>query len=262
MSENNSSIMSAASSPRGNALFRILICDDDALQLGKIAEEVTAVFETEGLKSKIHTFTDADAISSQILFSCDIALLDVDFAGQKNNGLDIARQIRTLRKDTIIIFITNFIEYAPAGYEVQAFRYVLKRELESELEPYLHQAIAQLQSFREVVKVQVNGEIIDLPVEDILYLEVQQHNITVYVQKDSGGKHVKAYHIYGSLSSMEQQLEELGFLRIHKSFLVNMRHLSKFQCREAALDNGTTLRVGEKSYAEKKRQYLLWKGWH
>ena len=97
--------------------------------------------------------------------------------------------------------------------------------------------------------------------ENILYFEVQQHNITAYIQKNTQRKEMKLYVFYGSLTALEQKLEPQGFLRIHKSFLVNMRHLKKFQCREAILDNGISLRVGEKGYAENKRKYLIWKGW-
>lgn len=247
---------------RGSNVYRIIICDDDETLLLKIEDNVRAFFVAKDIKVKIHTFTSADQISDYLLSSCDIALLDVDFERQAYNGMDIARRIREFRKDTLIIFITNFIEYAPAGYEVQAFRYILKRELQSEFVPYLQQALEQLQSTREQIKIQVNGEIIDIAVDDILYFEVQQHNVTVHVKKDSTGKQMKVYNIYGSLSNLEQQLEKQGFLRIHKSYMVNMRHLSKFQCREAVLDNGIKLRVGEKSYAEKKKKFLLWKGWH
>ena len=247
---------------RGSNVFRIIICDDDSSLLLKIEDNVRAFFAAKDIKVKIHTFTSADQISDYLLSSCDIALLDVDFEQQAYNGMDIARRIREFRKDTLIIFITNFIEYAPAGYEVQAFRYILKRELQSEFVPYLQQALEQLQSTREQIKIQVNGEIIDIAVDDILYFEVQQHNVTVHVKKDSTGKQTKVYNIYGSLSNLEQQLEKQGFLRINKSYMVNMRHLSKFQCREAVLDNGIKLRVGEKSYAEKKKKFLLWKGWH
>lgn len=247
---------------RGSNVFRIIICDDDSSLLLKIEDNVRDFFAAKDIKVKIHTFTSAGQISDYLLSSCDIALLDVDFEQQAYNGMDIARRIREFRKDTLIIFITNFIEYAPAGYEVQAFRYILKRELQSEFVPYLQQAIEQLQSTREQIKIQANGEIIDIAVDDILYFEVQQHNVTVHVKKDATGKQTKVYNIYGSLSNLEQQLEKQGFLRIHKSYMVNMRHLSKFQCREAVLDNGIKLRVGEKSYAEKKKKFLLWKGWH
>lgn len=242
-------------------MLRVLICDDDLAMLDKLKADVESIFRTTDAKAKIHTFLDASQISNQILSSCDIALLDVDFEHKAYNGMDVASRLRNMRRDAVIIFVTNFIEYAPEGYEVQAFRYVLKKDLETDLKDYLIQALEHLQLTKETLKIQVNGEIIDLLLDNTLYFEVQQHNVTVYVQKDPSGKLIKAYSFYASLSELEQRLEPQGFLRIHKSYLVNMKHLKKFQCREALLDNGTVLRVGEKSYAEKKKQYLLWKGW-
>lgn len=158
-----------------------------------------------------------------------------------------------------IIFVTNFIEYAPEGYEVQAFRYILKRDLLGDLKAILPLALKQLN--QETLPIQVNGEIIKVPLDDILYLEVQQHNVTVVTRKLTSERKQKEYSFYATLSELEERLEPLGFLRIHKSYLVNLKHLKKFQCREATLDNGMTIRVGEKSYAENKQKFLLWKGW-
>lgn len=145
------------------------------------------------------------------------------------------------------------------GYEVRAFRYILKRDLQTDLNAILPLALKQLN--QETLPIQVNGEIIKVPLDDILYLEVQQHNVTVVTRKLTSDRKQKEYDFYASLTDLEERLEPLGFLRIHKSYLVNMKHLKKFQCREATLDNGMILRVGEKSYAENKQKFLLWKGW-
>jgi DNA-binding LytR/AlgR family response regulator len=136
---------------------------------------------------------------------------------------------------------------------------VLKRNITKELAPYLHQALEQLSVSKRSFKIQINGEIIDLPLEDILYMEVLQHSVTAHVLRKE--KCVKEYQFSASLSELETQLEPQGFLRIHKSYLVNMRHIKRFQCREAILHNGMVLRVSEKGYAENKKKYLLWKGW-
>lgn len=243
----------------GDPMLSILICDDDTTVLTAIRATAEGVLKEFDKKAKMHTFTNATSINEQILSSCDIALLDIDFDGAGYNGMDIARQIRSLRSDTVIIFVTNFIEYAPEGYEVQAFRYILKRDMEADLKAILPLALKQLN--QETLPIQVNGEIIKVPLDDILYLEVQQHNVTVVTRKMTCERKPKEYSFYATLSDLEERLEPLGFLRIHKSYLVNMKHLKKFQCREATLDNGMTLRVGEKSYAENKQKFLLWKGW-
>lgn len=243
----------------GNSMLSILICDDDIGMVDTLRSIVESVLQKSGKKAKIHTFIDASHVSDQLLSGCDIALLDIDFEGAGYNGMDVARRLRTLRSDTVIIFVTNFIEYAPEGYEVQAFRYVLKRDIDSDLKPNLLLALKNLN--KETLPIQVNGEIKNLILDDILYLEVQQHNVTAVMCQQTVEKKQMEYSFYASLSELGQRLEPLGFLRIHKSYLVNMKHLKKFQCREATLDNGTTLRVGEKSYAENKQKYLLWKGW-
>ena len=243
----------------GNSMLNILICDDDTTVLTGIRAKTESVLKELDKKAKIHTFTDATSISEQILSGCDIALLDIDFDGADYNGMDVARRLRSIRSDAVIIFVTNFIEYAPEGYEVQAFRYVLKRDIQADLQAILPLALKQLN--KETLPIQVNGEIIKIALEDILYLEVQQHNVTVVTTKLTPQRKPKEYIFYATLSELEERLEPLGFLRIHKSFLVNMKHLKKFQCREATLDNGMTLRVGEKSYSENKQKFLLWKGW-
>lgn len=243
----------------GNSMLNILICDDDKTMIEAMISIVENVLAESDKKAKIRTFTDAALVSDQILSGCDIALLDIDFEGADYNGMDIARRLRKQRSDTVLIFVTNFIEYAPEGYEVQAFRYVLKRDIHSDLKPNLLLALKNLN--KETLPIQVNGEIINLVLDDILYLEVQQHNVTAVMRQQTQDKKQKEYSFYASLSELEERLEPLGFLRIHKSYLVNMKYIKKFQCREALLTNGITLRVGEKSYAENKQKYLLWKGW-
>ena len=243
----------------GDTMLRILLCDDDIDIIDTMRSVTEATLKESNLKAKIYTYTDAKSISDQILSSCDIALLDIDFDRVEYNGMDLARKLRLLRSDVVIIFVTNFIEYAPEGYEVQAFRYLLKRNMYTDLKPILLLAFKQLN--RETLPIQVNGEVINIPLDDILYLEVQQHYVTAVTKKKTLDKKQKEYSLYASLSDIEERLESFGFLRIHKSYLVNMKYLKKFQCREAILENGVILRVGEKSYAEKKQKYLLWKGW-
>lgn len=246
----------------GNDMLRVIICDDDVEFLRILEKEIDFAFQGQKIPYKLHAYSDANQISSQLSSSCDIAVLDIDYENAEYNGLDIARKLRELRKDAVIIFVTNYIEYAPEGYEVRAFRYVLKKEIPSILHKYIHQAIGAVQSSREIVKISVNGEIIDLPIEEIMYFEVQQHSVTVYVKKDRHGKVLREYSFYATLAELERKMDPFGFLRIHKSYLVNMRHIRTFQCREVCLNNGTVLRVSEKNYSENKRKYLLWKGWN
>ena len=243
---------------RGSPVIRVIICDDDEIFLEKLRKSIDSALQGMNLTAKIHTYSRMEDIGQPILASCDIAFLDIDFAHTRYNGLDIARKLRKERKDAIIIFVTNFIEYAPEGYEVQAFRYLLKSSIHEKLEQCLLQIMQKLQSDHETMQISIAGEILTLPLSDILYIESQGHLAVIYVSKQ-GSKTVKTYSFYSTLSSLERQLSPMGYLRIHKSYLVNMHRIRKYQCTEAVLDNGTILKVSERSYSEQKKQYLLWK---
>ena len=234
-------------------MVRIILCDDQAEFLERLRADVESALSAAGIGAKIHSYSSLEQIGPPILAGCDIAFLDIDFGGKRYTGLDIARKLREVRPDAVIIFVTNYIEYAPEGYEVNAFRYVLKSEIHSKLPGYLTEALGWLQAERETIKIQISGELIDIPLSEILYMESRQHTVVIHTGK-------KEYCCYNALSALEAQLEPRGFLRVHKSYLVNMAHLNKYQCHEAVLSDGTSLRVSSRSYGEQKKKYLLWKG--
>lgn len=240
-------------------VYNVILCDDDVLFLSLLKERVAKTILKNNIKAKIYTYTAMEEISDQILKTCDIAILDIDFSGKNYSGLDIARHLREFRTDAVIIFATNYIEYAPEGYEVQAFRYILKSEISQKLEGYLEPAFAHLQASSETIKFQINGEIVSIPLEHILYIEAQLHTVKVLVQSKDP-KNPKEYIFYSSIGKLEQQLSEKGFLRIHKSYLVNMAHIRQYQCRKVLLDNGKELNASANRYSEQKERYLVWKG--
>ncbi len=243
----------------GATMIRIVLCDDNQQFLASLRANIRNILNAHKIDAEIRIFEDAESIPEHVFASSDIFFLDIDFNKKQYTGIDIAKKIRLLRQDSIIVFVTNYIEYAPEGYEVQAFRYCLKSEIHSKLEHYLMQAISKLKSEQEAIQIHVSGETITIPLSDIVYIESQGHTAVIHVQKP-GTQNCKLYKFYATLTSLEQNLSAQGFLRIHKSYLVNMRRMTKFQCTEATLDTGSTLRVSEKNYAEQKKKYLLWKG--
>lgn len=236
-------------------MLRMLLADDDPVFLSKLERLLTQYAAQQQRKVQIDAYP-RDDLSGFLLQPYDIAFLDIDFGNRRGAGIDLARRLRQKRNDAIIIFVTNYVEYAPEGYELRAFRYLLKTDVETKLETYFSQAAEQFTARREILPIQSGGEIIHLAVDEILYLESDRHTVRIFMLGGSAGP----YSCYASLQSFEEKLQPLGFLRIQKSFLVNMRHIRKLQCGEAVLEHGAALPVSEKNYRQIKRAYLLWKG--
>ena len=238
----------------GVPMLKILICDDDKEFLDIMMTQTREILRSLGRQARLFQCTDADTPLSE----CDIAFLDLDFHGKDYNGIDIARAIRKHHKDTVIIFVTNFPQYAPAGYEVHAFRYLMKNDIKTKLRSYLTLAIDHLHDVKPTLSYSVAGEEINVSLDDILYIESQRHSVIIHTL--SSPTNFQNHTFLASISSLESKLGVNGFLRIHKSYLVNMKYIQKFQCKYVLLVDGTQLRVSEKNYSEQKKIYLLWKG--
>ena len=240
-------------------MLRVLLCDDEELFLDRVKSRVEAFLCSQEEKFEILAHTDTSLITDRELELCDLALLDVDLATPEDDGIALARRLRAFRRDTVLIFVTNYVEYAPAGYEVNAFRYILKKDLDAVLSQYLKEALAKLAAEKETFRLSVEGRYLDLRLDEILYFEIKHRTIQVY--QNAGTDHGKqCFSFQGSLSALEIQLEQRGFLRVHSNYLVNMRHIYQFGCRGLQLSDGTLLRVSEKMYAENKKKYMNWMG--
>ncbi len=232
---------------------KIIICDDDITFLKEMEIELHRIFEKINVSADIMTFNVPSDIPDEALSACLMAFLDIDFDNAEQNGMDIARRLRQVNKHALLFFVTNYIDYAPEGFEVRAFRYILKRDMGDVLERYMLQAMEQLADKRECLRLLDHDRVIDVPLKRIRYLEVMDHYVSIHTEKNP-------YVLNTTLSNLEKELEGHGFLRVHKSYLVNMDLIHKFRSRECILTDETVIPVGEKSYTEQKQKYLRYKG--
>ena len=147
--------------------MNVLVCDDERQIVDSIIETLEKKTEETQVSSRFYGFSQPSQIDLSLPY--DIALLDIDMG--ETNGIELARKLRAENENIVIIFITNFIQYAPEGFEVQAFRYLLKADLSAKLDSYFDSAVQEVLRRKQLVTISINSEIIDVPVNDILYLE-------------------------------------------------------------------------------------------
>lgn len=98
----------------------------------------------------------------------------------------------------------------------------------------------------------VEGET-TLKVDDIIYIETNKHKNLFYTKNG-------IYSIYRKLNQIEEDLSGMDFVRIHQSFLVNMRYVEKISSYIMRLTTGVELSVPKSRYQHVKREYALYKG--
>ena len=92
-----------------------------------------------------------------------------------------------------------------------------------------------------------------LRTDDIIYIETSRHKNVFYTRSQS-------FSIYRKMDELEEKLSGMGFVRIHQSFLINMRYIGKLGSYVMVLTTGKEISVPKSRYPEVKRQYTLFKG--
>ena len=228
--------------------LHLAICDDEPIQIEYLSSIVTKWAHTAGHSCSIHAFPCAEAF----LFShegsnrFDILLLDIEMGAI--SGIDLAKRIREKGSRAEIIFTTSHFEFVSEGYEVDALHYLTKPIAEEKLITVLEKAAGRLALTPPGILIHSEGETIKLPEPDILYVEAFLHYLCVYTNKGE-------YRIKESLSAFEARLGN-GFFRIHRSYLVSLRHVTKISRTTVSIDGRADLPLARGKYDLINRAFI------
>lgn len=234
--------------------MRILICDDELPFCHKITESITSWFDGHNILSQCSYYTSPqELLRDSDIHNTQIAFLDVEM--QPYDGIELGRKLKEINRDIIIVYVSAYLEFAIDGYQVNAFRYLLKRDLDRSIAACLEDVWAELSS-QKVFKVKVSGEIKTILYRDIYYFESDLRK--VHIWGDSRNTCILSF--YEKLPRLTAQLESSGFLRISRSYLVNMSHIQQIKNYHVLLNNGVILNTTRPSFSVIQNKYLTWKG--
>lgn len=239
-------------------MFRIAVCDDEGHFRKRIREILTDYMNKNGILYEIDEFESGkDFISLGInLARYHIVFLDINM--DELDGMETAQKIRKISNNIFIVFVTAFITCALQGYSVGAIRYILKNNVNfSELIFECMDAISMNMNY--VVKKKefhFHEGTKNVSLERLLYIESRLHKLEFYIMEDKLNK----YSLYGKLDELEKELEGNNFVRIHQSYLVNMKHIEKVSRYEMLLNNGMKLEIPKARYKFVQETFVLFKG--
>ena len=167
----------------------------------------------------------------------DILLLDVEM--KELSGIALAKMLRGAGCRAEIIFITSHFEFVGEGYEVDALHYLIKP---------VCKAAEKLAEEPSHVVISCEGETVKLYDSDILYVESFLHDIVIHTKSHN-------YKIKESISVFEQKLSE-DFFRVHRSYLVNLKAVTRIGRSAVILDGKTEVPVARGKYDEINRAFI------
>lgn len=230
--------------------MRIAICEDNREHREILEEMINRWAQNQRENVLVRNYESAE----QFLFYMkdephfDLVFLDIQMS--KINGLQLARMIRQEDRLILLIFTTALKRYAPVGYEVAAFRYLIKPLQENEVFSVLTKASQVIEERkREAVIVTRGDESRRVFKEDIYYIEVDNHHVILHLKEET-------IRFKAKLKEFETQFREPQFCKCHRSYIVNLKYTGKISREGVEIDGRVTLPISKSRWEELNHCYM------
>ena len=228
----------------------IAVCDDQIEEL----EKLTALLQA--WQSDLHSDVRFQTFRSggQLLDAAraerfTLYLLDVLMPGM--TGMDAAREIRSFDAAADIIFLTTSPGFAYESYGVRAAEYLLKPINAKLLYPVLDKLYLRDQKPQDGLTVKSNGMLVRLPFSHLSYVEVNGKHL--YFNLADG----QVREVVGSMKEYEDALlTRPEFMRIHRSYIVNMLQIEELSPTGLRTFSGRELPVSRLLYPQLQKDYM------
>lgn len=228
-------------------MVNIVICENDKNDQEFVKAKVVEILDDLNIEYEIKVYNSGDDLLEGYDKYTDIILLDIQMYGL--DGMETARKIREFDDNVEIIFITSFVEYALEGYEVNAYRYLLKPVKDEDLRTSLINCLNDRNFVKRSIVIKEGDTRIKISLKDIMYIEVQGNDITVHTLKDT-------YRTKGTMSNFETEINSDMFVRCHKSYLVNLEYIKSIKRYTSILVNDEEVPLSRNKYKEIKDRFF------
>ncbi|HEX8377868.1 MAG TPA: response regulator [Pedobacter sp.] len=223
-------------------MIRCIVVDDEPLSRELLKDHISRQPEFHLVKLCSNALEAFDIIHKEVI---DLIFLDIQMPSMSG-----VKFITCLKNPPAFIFVTAFSEHAVLSYELNAVDYLLKPVtyerfcigISKFLKQHIEQETPPLYTY-----FRVNGKLIKLMHQDILFAESMKNYMII---RTAEAKHIT----HMTMKHLEELLPDKEFKRIHRSFIINISHVTSIGRNEIEIGK-TKLPIGE-SY---KSSLPLWK---
>ena len=238
-------------------MIKCIVIDDEPLALKKLVTYIKKIPYLE-LVAQCHSATEAQNIVDNQ--EVDAIFLDINMPDL--NGMDFAKSLQDHSRGPVMVFTTAYSEYAIEGYKANAVGYLLKPygfdEFEAAADKVRDICEIRQQAAGEVstqiddgvIYVKSDYKIVRIDIDQIRYIEAMSE----YLRISCEGKE-KPVIVLLSMKKIEEHLPSNKFMRIHRSFIINLDKIIEVKKNHVVMAGDVSLPIGD-NYKEAFNNYL------
>ena len=233
-------------------MIRCIAIDDEPLALQQLASYVKKVSYLE-LIGQCQSAIEA----RELLEKEQVDAIFIDINMPDLNGLDF---VRSLENPPLVVFTTAYSEYAVEGFKANAIDYLLKpfdlnefrraaEKLKTQFELLNAAQVSQVDE-DDAMFLKSEYKVVRVNIKDIRYIEAMSEYLRIYTTTLS-----RSVIVLLSMKKMEERLPSAQFMRIHRSYIVNLKKIREVSKNHVTIDADTSLPIGD-IYKETFNAYI------
>ncbi len=239
-------------------MIKCIAIDDEPLALKKLVTYIKKIPYLE-LVAQCRSAIEAQ----QVIETHEVEALFLDINMPDLNGLDFAKSLQNHRKGPVMVFTTAYNEYAVEGYKANAVGYLLKPYSFDEFEEAA-QKVKEIVEIRQqamtevttqsgddgVIYVKSDYKIVRIDIKRITYIEAMSEYLRITCDDKD-----RPVIVLLSMKRVEEHLPGNMFMRIHRSFIINLEKIVEIKKNHVVLEGDVSLPIGE-NYKDAFMNYL------
>lgn len=229
--------------------MNIAICDDEILFTRELSSLLTHWAKKNDFSLTLYPYSNGDDLLTA-LRTIPVDLIFLDIIMPLLNGIDTAREIRSMGLTVPVIFLTSSREFALDSYDVKAFHYLLKPVNTLKLFSVMDDFFKTYHVPAETFVAHTADGFCSITLNDVDYLEAQNKQVLVCL---SNGTTLKIRELFTKCEG--GFTPEKGFFKCHRSYIVNLSHIKQFT-RTMVTTGISSVPISRNNYSAFKDAYF------
>lgn len=227
--------------------MRIALCDDNKEFQNKLYDKLCASKLLP--EPKFYKFNSAEDLIKSIKTSNFFSIIFLDIEMEGINGIKAAKMIKEKSPKTVIVFVTNYGEYAIDAFDCDACGYLLKEFSDEKLESLLKKVVKKVKTTKKYICLDSENELVTLSPDDIYYIEYNRRYCTYYTDSEN-------YTVKKNISDALSELKDYGFCQVYQCFIVNFAKIQAILKEDVVLTNNVKVQISRYRKAQILKEYL------
>lgn len=223
------------------------LVDDNLHDIQVVKSTLLNLFYGTNTMIEIDTFHNSD--NPHILEKYDLYIFDIDMPN--TDGFALANSIYERYPQATIIFCTMHDNLVYDSFKLNAFYFVRKRNLEEDLSYSIKKYLSYYDKIEHYAAKTADG-VLRIRIDSIIYFEVVHNHVYIHLKNNSEIKERK------TLQKVYSELNNIGFIQIGKSFLVNLAHVENINNYQLHLDNNQIISIPKTQYKKVRESFLTY----